>query len=196
MNRFSALLMSAIVVGFAMAPAVSGQDLEVSQEGKWRIWYTSPDLRAELVYHWAAGHLGDEWIMLKLSIAGGRRGVTSESRSKVRLRTPGGEMLDLPTEPEFREVRGSLSMAFRQENAWGPADARFATSMRRADEWFYSPRGQTIHRETLNPSPFLYCSGPLVFQVPGGVQAGRWKLIIDLEETRAEIPFVLDENGQ
>lgn len=190
------LVVALFGVLFVVAMPASGQDSEVSQEGKWRIWYTSPDLRAELNYHWAAKHLGDEWIMLKFSIAGGRSGVASVSRSNVRLRTPGGEMLDLPTEPEFRKVRGSMSMAFRQENAWGPADARFATSMRRADEWFYSPRGQTIHRETLNPSPFLYCSGPLVFQVPGGVQAGRWTLIIDLEEMRAEIPFVLDENDQ
>lgn len=185
-----------MVLALGAAGSVAAQDIEVSQEGKWRIWYTSPDLRAELIYHWAAKHLGDEWILLKLSIAGGRGGVTSVTRSKVRLRTPGGEMLDLPTESEFRQVRGSMSMAFRQENAWGPADARFATTMRRAEEWFYSPRGQTIHRETVNPSPFLYCSGPVVFQVPGGVQAGTWKLVIDLEEMRAEIPFVLTENEE
>jgi hypothetical protein len=34
----------------------------------------------------------------------------------------------------------------------------------------------------------------LVFQVAGGVQAGNWKLVIDLEEMRAEIPFVLVGN--
>jgi len=103
-------------------------------------------------------------------------------------------MLDLPTEPEFRKVRGSMSMAFRQENAWGPAASRFTNSMGRFEEWFYSPPGKTFHREAIHPSSFQYCSGPLVFQVPGGVQPGAWKLIIDLEEMRAEIPFVLGEN--
>jgi hypothetical protein len=188
-----------VVIGTVVALActsvfpVVAQDIEVSQEGKWRVWYTSPDLRAELVYHWAAGHLGDEWMVLKLAVAGGSRGVTPVARENVRLRAPDGVLFDLPTQAEFQGVRGSMSMAFRQENVWGPPASRFVGSLRRVEDWFFSPRGQTSHRETIYPSSFQYCSGPLVFQIPGGVQAGTWKLIIDLEEMRAEIPFVLDE---
>jgi hypothetical protein len=178
----------------AGAVSISAREAEVSREGKWRIWYTSPDLRAELDYHWADGHLGDEWMILKLSIAGASGGVTTVARENVRLRGPDGATYDLPTQAEFRGVRGSMSMAFRQESAWGPPASRFAGSLRRAEEWFFSPPGQTFHRETVHPSSFQYCSGPLVFQVPGGVQAGGWTLIIDLEEMRAKIPFVLGEN--
>jgi len=36
------------------------------------------------------------------------------------------------------------------------------------------------------------CSGPLVFSVPGGVQPGRWRLVIDLEESRVDLPFELE----
>jgi hypothetical protein len=133
-------------------------------------------------------------MILKLSVAGGRSGVTSVARENVHLKAPDGTVFDLPTEPEFRKVRGSMSMAFRQENIWEPAASRFTGSLRRLEEWFYSPPGQTFHRETIHPSSFQYCSGPLVFQVTGGVQAGNWKLVIDLEEMRAEIPFVLVGN--
>lgn len=187
---------AAIVLAGAVVVPASGQDIEVSQEGRWRVWYTAPDLRAELVYHWAASHLGDEWMILKLALAGGSRGVTPVARENVRLRAPDGAMFDLPTQAEFQGVRGSMSMAFRQENIWAPPASRFVGSLRRVEDWFFSPRGQTSHRETIYPSSFQYCSGPLVFQVVGGVQAGTWMLIIDLEEMRAEIPFVLDENEQ
>ncbi|MEE4272640.1 MAG: hypothetical protein V2I67_13250 [Thermoanaerobaculales bacterium] len=194
MNRLRILTVVFFSSVLVAALPTSSQDIEVSKEGKWRMWYTGPDLRAELGYHWADTHLGDEWMILKLSIAGGRGGVTSVARTSIHLEAPDGAVFDLPTEPEFRQVRGSMSMAFRQENVWGPAAARFTGSMRRLEEWFYSPQGRTSHRETIHPSPFQYCSGPLVFRVPGGVQPGSWKLIIDLEETRAEIPFVLGEH--
>lgn len=194
MNRQSNLIALVVVTFLMMALPATSQDVEVSKEGKWRMWYTAPDLRAELGYHWADKHLGDEWMILKLSVAGGRGGVTSVARENVHLKAPDGSVFDLPTEPEFRKVRGSMSMAFRQENIWGPAASRFTGSMRQLEEWFYSPQGKTFHRETVHPSSFQYCSGPLVFQVPGGVQPGNWKLIIDLEEMRAEIPFVLGEN--
>jgi len=39
------------------------------------------------------------------------------------------------------------------------------------------------------------CWGPLVFQVPGGVQPGRWRLVIELEESTADIPFELEVDG-
>jgi hypothetical protein len=28
--------------------------------------------------------------------------------------------------------------------------------------------------------------------VPGGVQPGRWRLVIELEESRADIPFIIE----
>ncbi len=34
--------------------------------------------------------------------------------------------------------------------------------------------------------------GPLIFSVPGGVQPGRWRLVIELEESRPDIPFVIE----
>jgi hypothetical protein len=40
-------------------------------------------------------------------------------------------------------------------------------------------------------STFEECWGPLVFKVTGGVQPGRWRLVIELEESTADIPFEL-----
>ena len=86
-----------------------------------------------------------------------------------------------------------MRVALERENAWGPPASRFAGSLGRSEEWFFSPPGAYFHRNTVFPSPSQYCSGPLVFLVPGGVQAGGWTLSIDLEESTVEIPFVLGE---
>jgi hypothetical protein len=174
---------------------VSSQESNVSREGNWRIWYTSSDLRAELDFHWADRHPGDEWLLLKLSVAGGLSGVTSVNRTGVRLQAPDGSIFGLPTQAEFLGVRGSMQVAFQQENIWGPPASRFTGSLERIEDWFFSPSGALPYRETIHPSSFQYCSGPLVFHVPGGVQPGGWMLIIDTAENRAEIPFVLGANG-
>jgi len=185
-----------IIVTIVAAGSAVAQDIEVRREGKWRIWYTSPDLRAELDVHWADRHLGDELMMLKLALSAGTSGgVTPVARDNVRLHAPDGEGYELPTQTEFRGLRGSLAAAFRQEDAGGPPASRFVGSRRRVEDWFFSPPGATFHRDIVHPSAMQYVAGPLVFRVPGGVQPGRWKLVIDLEETRAEIPFVLGENS-
>jgi hypothetical protein len=69
-------------------------------------------------------------------------------------------------------------------------------SLRPLEEWFFSPPGATFHRNIIGPSAFNYASGPLVFQIPGGVQPGGWVLRIEMEESTAKIPFVLGEQGK
>jgi len=187
-------VVSVVAVLTMVAMPASSQEVDVSQEGNWRIWYTSPDLRAELDYHWADLHLGDEWLILKLSVAGGLAGgVTPVNRKEVLVKTPDGTIIKLPAQAGFRAVRGSMGVAFEQENIWGPSASRFRNSYERIVDWFFSPPGATFHREIIVPSASQYCSGPLVFQVPGGVLPGGWTLIFELEEMRAEIPFVLGE---
>jgi hypothetical protein len=186
------LVVWVVAVLAIVAMPVSSQEIEVSREGNWRIWYTSPDLRAELDYHWADLHLGDEWLLLKLSVAGGPAGgVTPVNRKNIMVQAPDGAITMLPSQAEFRAVRGSMEVAFQQENSWGPSASRFRNSYVRILEWFFSPPGATFHREFITPSARQYFSGPLVFQIPGGVQPGEWTLIFELEEMRAEIPFVL-----
>lgn len=187
------MIAAVVVAAIFGVRSSAGQDAEVVRKGKYRIWYTSQELRVELDYHWADRHLGDEWLILKLTMAAGTRGVTPVSREAIHLRTPDGHVLSLPTQNEFRRALGEFRVALERENAWGPSASRFEGSLGRLDEWFYSPPGATFHRDIVVPSPFQYCSGPLVVLVPGGVQPGGWLLTIDLEESMARVPFVLGE---
>jgi hypothetical protein len=190
MKRLTILIASISLVLLLAPTQVSSQDSEISREGNWRIWYTSPDLRAELDFHWADRHLEDEWLILKFSVAGGSKGVTSVNQKDVRLRGPDGTIFGLPTQAEYRAVRGSMRVAFKQQNVWSPPASRFVGSLVRIEDWFFNPSGTVDYRETIHPSSAQYCSGPLMFQIPGGVQPGGWTLLIGPNE----IPFVLGEN--
>jgi hypothetical protein len=86
-------------------------------------------------------------------------------------------------------------MALQRDNTWEPASSAFERSLTRSAEWFFSPPGDFFHRDTIYPSNFQYCTGPMVFRVPGGVQPGEWTLMIDLEESKVRVPFVLEAKG-
>jgi hypothetical protein len=183
------------VFGIGLTSAANDEPV-IKRSGKTQIRYSSKDLKAEFGYHWANRHLGDEILLLKLAVTGGRGAVTKINRESVRLRTPDGHTLILPTQTEFRRMYGSIRMGLQQDNSWQPPSSRFASSLTRSEEWFFAPPGETFNRNNVYPSAHQYASGPLVFQVPGGVQPGGWMLFIDLEETTIKIPFVLGEQGQ
>jgi len=152
------------------------------------VWYRGPEIEAELDYRWADGHLGDEWLILKLSLLGA--GATVE-RHGIRVRTPDGHTIPLLDQEEFRRIQGKLRIALDRSYAWEPPTGRFAGSREPCGQWFLVPPGLFIASPTLFLASTRVCTGPLVFQVPIGVQPGPWVLMIDLEESDVRIPFVL-----
>ncbi len=64
--------------------------------------------------------------------------------------------------------------------------------IRPCDRWFLVEPGMKFAHDEVYLSIFGLCLGPVVFRVPGGIQPGRWRLVIELEESTANIPFVLE----
>jgi hypothetical protein len=162
----------------------------VTQKGPYLVWYRGIEIQAELDYRWADGHLGDEWLVLKLSLLGAGSRVDHDD---IRVRTPDSHTIPLLEQKEFRRVYGALRIALDRSYAWEPPTGRFAGSREPCGQWFLVPPGQFLASPTLYLASTRVCTGPLVFQVPIGVQPGRWLLTIDLEESDARIPFVLGD---
>ncbi len=166
---------------------------EIERRTAFRVWYTGPELKAELEHRWATRHPGDEWVVLDLAVAGGPSGVTPISRENIVLLTPTGLRLPLLDQATFRRIESEVVMALKSYDSWQPFSQRFDARMRPCRDWFFSTRGAFNHRETIYPSAAVYCHGPLVFRVPGGAQPGQWTLLIQTEEGTARIPFGIDE---
>jgi hypothetical protein len=156
------------------------------------VWYTGSELRAELEYRWAARHPGDEWLVLHLAVAGASGGPVAVSRDAISVQTPRGATIGLATQEQLRRVHQSLRMALTSYDAWQPYSHRFDRSLRPCGEWLFSPPPSLDFTETVYPSRQRFCTGPLLFQVPGGAQPGRWHLVIELEESTPRIPFDIE----
>jgi len=167
---------------------------EVRTKGSSLVQYEGPEVRAELNHRWASTHLGDELLVLKLTLVGtGGQSVMVEGDS-VTLRTPEGRTLPMIDQREFERLEGRLRVPMDRLDAWGPPSARFTAFEQPCDQWFVAPQASFADRWSLLVGSGRWCSGPAVFHVPMGVQPGRWVLVIDLEESSARIPFVLEED--
>lgn len=186
-------LLAAALASGACATAVPTDTPGLTRVREYVLAYDGPELRAELGYRAAASRLGEEWLLLKLSLASARGALATIEGAGIRVQTPDGRELPLIGMSDFWGVHAELRIALERMDAWGPPVARLEGTGPPCTEWFLVPPGNLNHRPYLGLQPNSWCSGPLAFQVPGGVQPGRWLLLIDLEEGDVRIPFALGE---
>jgi len=190
--------LSVVAIGFAISACTSaataaGDDTGVRELSSRAVAYEGPELQAAVGFHHAAHEIGAEYMILMIELAGPRNGAQTEvDRTAISLRGPDGLRYILLTQIEYREVYGKLNMQIRRTLSASPPLAKFGSSRRPCGDWFLRSPGDGVARDVLYISSHEMCSGVMVFYVPGGIQPGRRRLVIDLEESRADMPFVLD----
>jgi hypothetical protein len=160
---------------------------------RYGVAYEGPEIEAAVRFYQAQRDIGEPWMVLVVHILGTTRsGVVTIDRSAFTLMTPEGKRLPMLSQKEFREVYGRIQTRVRRAVESAPPFRAFRGNIRRCTRWFLAAPGRGFGVDELYVSTFEECSGPLVFAVPNGIQPGRWRLIIDLEESRADIPFELE----
>jgi len=187
------LLALAICAACSSSPAPPEEEL--TQERRTVVRYTGGELQALVSFGWADSHLGDEWLVLAVWLSGGRTATTTVDGNAILLRGPGGARYPLLSQQAFREAYPEVLTALRAVDFSYPPGRGFAGDRRPCGRWFLAGPWEGFAYDTIDVSPFQFCSGPLVFLVPGGAQPGRWELEIDLQESKVSIPFVLGEVG-
>jgi hypothetical protein len=190
-RQFLALLM--VAVGCATGPGGAVQPGEPERLGRWVVHAKGPELEAAVGYSQAARDLGDPWLLLALEFtAAPGAGVVTVSRSDIRVVTPDGRRLALVEQGDFRASYGEFRVRLERALAILPVLARYDTSRMPCDRWFLADPFAGFAYDQVYVNTFQVCSGPLVFRDPGGVQPGRWRLLIELEESTIDLPFELE----
>ena len=166
---------------------------QLTQEGRTLVRYEGAELQALVSYRWADAHLGDEWLVLVAWLSGGRSATTVIDRDAITLRGPNGTRYPLPSQQAFREAFPGILSSLRSVDLAYPPGRGFAGERRPCGRWFLAAPFEGFAYDTVDVSPFHFCSGLLVFLVPGGVQPGPWVLEIDLPESKVRVPFVLGQ---
>jgi hypothetical protein len=195
MKRLLAVLIG-VAAGVGCATSVPTSQEDVTQESETVVRYQGTELEALLSFRWADGHVGDEWLVLVVSLSGGRAATTRVDRESIRVRGPDGTRYPLPSQQAFRDAYGEILPMLRAIDAINPPAGEFGGIRQPCGRWFLAGPWDSFAYDTIDVTPLLVCSGPIVFLVPGGVQPGPWVLEIDLQESKVRIPFVLGEGAR
>ncbi len=153
------------------------------------------DMAIEVVLEtgFAAANPGDDWLVLNVAVSGMTGGATAIDRDRVSVRMPDGRTVPLPSYREFNSAFDELASVERRASlASQPLD--FTRGGRRSCSIDFMPRPGSGRpaRSVLHVTKNELCVGLLYFPIPGGVQPGLWRLVIDFEETTAVVPFTLE----
>jgi len=193
MQLKAVLVVICAVLVEACSSAVATGDRGVREIGRHTRLYEGAELEVVLAAGYAAGHVGEEYMLLGASLAGvsGNRFVEVD-RTRISLRTPDGRAIPLMSQAAFREGYAELESAARLAETFSPTVLDSTPTRRPCNEWFFRAPSDGLTRDVLTISSTQVCHGILFFHVPGGVRPGSWELEIGLEEVVVGIPFVLE----
>jgi hypothetical protein len=165
----------------------------VAQIGETMVRSVGADLEAILGYNFADGNLGDEWLFIDLALTGLRAGAIEVRQEAISVVTPDGRRIPLPTQKEFIDAYSEVQSAIRRAAVASQPLEATRGGRRPCDLNFLRLPGTGTTRDAIWINQRELCVGMLAFPVAGGVQPGRWRLVIELEESTLDVPFNLGE---
>lgn len=165
----------------------------VTQVGRTQVRTVGADLEGVVSYKFADSSLGDEWLIFDVALTGQRAASIEVKVGDVSVRTPDGRRIPLPTQKEFIDAYPQLQSTLRRAAVASEPLVATRGGKRACDLNFLRLPGTGSTRDAIWVSQNELCVGMLAFPVAGGIQPGRWKLIVELEESSLEVPFDLGQ---
>jgi hypothetical protein len=193
--KYSTLLLAILVItACASSTGTYDEQMGTREVTRFAVLHVGPEIAAIVARSSGGRSIGEEWLVLAVELTAMEgAGPVVVKRSDITVRTPGGRRVMAVSQNEFRENYPRLQIPTERVLANLPLLDRYKLSRDvPCDQWFFAAPPTILTFDEVPISSSQICSGPLVFQVHGGIQAGRWRLIIELEESRADIPFTLE----
>lgn len=183
-------------ITFALVGCSSAQptdDPGIDRLGQYVLMNKGPEAEVAVGYRYAANNLGSQWLLLEMAMTSPSGQTATIKRENVSVTTPTGSTIPLATQREFNEAYSSLQSVVRAADVvrdpmgyWPPRKVDFPMK-------FFVVPGQGVAFDEFSINDFRAAQGRFFFEIPGGVQAGRYVLDIDLEESEVRIPFTLED---
>ena len=173
------------------APLPAGAEPILENLGQEVLRYRDRQMWVVLEYQYASMNPGEEWLILDVTATAARGEEAVIHREDIFVRTPDGERVPVADQGEFARAFSSLRSHLVRANIVGDRLMHLPASRRPCRFQFFVEPGTRIAYSEVSVDDRRGCWGRLFFEVPGGVQPGRWIFGMDLEETDVRIPFTI-----
>jgi hypothetical protein len=192
-NSAAAILFAATALGLAAcSSAVPTDDPGVDRMGKFILMGSGPEAEVVVGYRYAQQNLGSDWLLLEIAATSPPNQSARIERSNVSIKTPTGAVVPLATQSEFNEAYRGLQSSIRASDVVrDPMDYWPPRKQNCGIRFFVAP-GAGVSFDEVSVNDFRACQGKFFFNIPGGVQPGRYVLSIDFEESEIRIPIPLE----
>jgi len=187
------LVMVAVVGFVGCSSAKPTDDPGVDRVGKYIVKSETPDLEVVIAYRYAQQNLGSPWLLLEAATTSPPNKTATIKREEVSVTTPAGETIPLATQNDVNKAWGvvmpivnAADVVRDPMNYWAP---RAKTLLMR----FYVTPGDGVSYDEFSVNNFRVCQGRFLFEIPGGVQAGRYVLNIDQTDGGISIPITFEK---
>jgi hypothetical protein len=186
------LVLVAAVGLMACSSAEPTDDPDVDRMGKFILMNKGSEAETLIGYRYAQQNLGAPWLLLEAAMTSPPNQTATIKRENVSVTTPEGKTIQLATQKDVNEAWGvvmpivnAADVVRDPMNYWQP---RRKTLLMR----FYVAPGSGISYDEFSVNNFRVCEGRFLFEIPGGVQAGRYVLTIGLEESEVILPITFE----
>lgn len=186
------LVLVAVMGGLACSSAEPTDDPGVDRMGQYLLMNKGPEAEVVVGYRYAQQTLGAEWLLLEIAMTSPPNQTARILRSNVSIKTPGGKVVPLATQTEFNEAYGGLQSRIRAADVVRDPMDYWPPRKQTCEIRFFTAPGAGVVFDEVTVNDFRACQGRFFFKIPGGVQAGRYVLSIDLEESEISIPIPLE----
>ncbi len=161
---------------------------EIRQVGATAIVYRGPTLDMVVSYRFSENHPNGNWLLLDTAMTSYKP--IGIPRTAFAVRTPSGEVVPLATQHEFAVGYSeagwdaTIDRAFMEPMGYLPP-------LRVRQIRFFAERGVGLAFDIAYLDAFHNSFGRLFFKIPGGLQRGRYELLINLPENPVMIPFTI-----
>ena len=162
----------------------------VKQWGNAIVEYRSPDVKAVAAYEYSRRNHTGEWLLVQLAVqAAGRIAI---EREQIHLLTSDERAIPLASQQDFLDGHEMINGVLQNAKVWQrPLDSYFTVRPQPTIRFFAYP-GRTVQQSFVTNQDET-ASGDLFFKsTGGGWPSGRYRLIVNHPDAKAELPIELD----
>jgi len=187
------LIVVAVISLVGCSSAKPTDDPGVDRMGKYILMINGPEVELAVGYRHAQNSLGSEWLLLEIAMTSPVGETTTIERENVSVSTPAGVKIPLATQTEFTQDYGTLQSFLKAADVVRDPMDYWQRRTRTYEIRFFVVPTEGISFDEVSFNMLRVYQGRFLFKIPGGVQAGRYVLNIDLTDSEIRIPVTLED---